>query len=110
MNGRSKNEPEEVDRSLFGQRIRIRATGYASDGKNEGLRVELFTNDPELARMAAEIAVPHITIAVGEDGRSVDTKDLAFRDIEPIELFGKFGGYTRSGFVCTRRKKKKSKE
>jgi hypothetical protein len=94
--------PSEIDRSLFGRTIRVRITGYGNDGQNEGLRAELFSDDPAIAEMIARIEVPHITLAISADGKAVNTKYLEFRDVEPILLTGKFGGYTAQGRVIIR--------
>ena len=92
-------QPETVDRALFGAQIRLKITGYGNDGINEGLRVQLQTDDPVLGQMIGEIEVPHITIAVSSDGKAVNTRALDFADIDPFEMEGKFGGYAKWGEV-----------
>lgn len=94
--------PSEIDRSLFGRPIRVRITGYGNDGQNEGLRAELFSDDPAIAEMIERIEVPHITLAIRADGKSVNTRYLDFHDVEPILLTGKFGGFSDQGHVITR--------
>lgn len=49
--------------------------------------------------MIDQIEVPHITIAVSSEGKPVNTKNLNFEDINPIEMEGKYGGYDRWGKV-----------
>lgn len=96
-------EPDKVDESLFGEKIRIRATGYGNNGINEGLKVELYSENNKLVEMIKNIQVPHITLSVSEDGKSYDTRFLEFHPIEPFELEGIFGGYMRDGtVVCTK--------
>ena len=90
-------EPDDVDESLFGEKIRVEATGYGNNGRNEGLSVKLYSENRVLADMIERIEIPHITISVGEGGRPYDTKFLKFRPIEPFELEGVFGGYMRNG-------------
>lgn len=99
-------KPIEVNQSLFGSELRIKIVGYGNDGKNEGLRVCIDTSNQELQSMIERIAIPHITIAVSDDGKPVNTKNIRFDDIEPIELTGKFGGYTKwRKVIVTDRKK-----
>ena len=95
--------PKHVDTSLFGQRIRIRITGYGKNDKNEGVAVTLRSEDPTLQRMIDDIPVPHITISVGENGVPVETRYLEFRSISPIELSGVFGGMTSNNRVITQK-------
>ncbi len=96
--------PESVDESLFGERILVRAVGYGSDGVNEGLLVELHTDNERLAGMAARLPVPHITLSLGPDGKAVNTRFLDFAPISPFELEGVFGGYDMRGNVVARRR------
>lgn len=92
-------KPKNVDQSLFGKEISIRIIGYGNDGKNEGLRVQLYSFEPRIQAMIERIETPHITIAVSEDGKPVNTKLLHFDDIMPIEIIGRYGGYAKSGKV-----------
>ncbi len=91
--------PQEVDPSLFGKTIQIKLIGYGNDGENEGLKVRLHSSEPRLQLMIEQIAVPHITIAVSDEGRPVNTKRLQFEAIAPIEMEGKYGGYAKWGEV-----------
>lgn len=88
-------EPEKVDESLFGEEIKIRVVGYGNDGENEGVKVELFTKSTILQDMIGDISVPHITISVSKEGKSVNTNQLNFHTIDPFEISGKFGGYAQ---------------
>lgn len=94
-------EPEQVDESLFGQNIKVKIIAYGNDGHNEGVKVELSSDSPEIKKMAAQIEVPHITLSVSENGKSINTKYIEFKPIEPISILGKFGGYTENGIVVT---------
>ncbi len=84
-----KNVPEE----LFGQAISVMVTGYGNDGHNEGLQVTLTGNHPTINEMIAQIPVPHITLAVSDDGQAVNTRYIPFFSIEPFQLVGYFGGH-----------------
>ena len=100
-------KPKEVDRSLFGTPVRIRIVGYGNDGENEWLKVQLDSSEPRMQRMIEELESPHITIAVCNGGEPANTKRLTFEEIEPIELTGKYGGYTKRGSVVVRSIKNK---
>lgn len=91
--------PERVDTRLFGREVTVRVTGYGNDGRNEGLQVEVLTQDPILREMALHIPTPHITLSVSRRGRPVDTAGLAFSPVEPFSLTGRFGGYLPDGSV-----------
>lgn len=95
-------KPKEVDQSLFGKSIRIKAVGYGNDGQNEGLKVQLESDDPSIQAMVAQIEIPHITISVSPEGRPVNTKNLDFTAIHAIELEGTYGGYAKWGEVIVR--------
>ena len=79
-------KPKEVDQSLFGTPIQIKIVGYGNDGENEGLKVHLSSSEPRLQNMIDELETPHITIAVSNEGKPVNTKRLIFEEIEPIKL------------------------
>lgn len=93
--------PETVDLSLFGMKVRLRITDYGRDENNEGVRVELFAEDPRLAEQFQTVKVPHITLSVSEAGEAVNTRDLRFEAVKPVELFGVYGGYTEEHEVIT---------
>lgn len=84
--------PNQIDRTLFGEKVKITVTGYGNNGRNEGLKVTLRIENPILNEIYERIEVPHITLSVSNDSKSVDTKDLLFEEIEPFELTGVFGG------------------
>jgi len=95
-------KPKEVIQSLFGERIQITIVGYGNDGLNEGLKVHLRADNPAVQGMIDQIETPHITIAVSSDGKPVNTKNISFEDINPIEMEGKYGGYAKWGKVVVR--------
>lgn len=89
-----KYKPESVDTALFGAPVKAVVTGYANDGKNEGVSVRLSCTVPEIQKMTDGIAVPHVTIALSGNGEPVDTKKLDFLPVPPVEITGLFGGYS----------------
>lgn len=91
--------PEKVDQSLFGKKIHIKIVGYGNNGQNEGLNVQLESDDPSVQAMIDQIEVPHITIAVSREGKPVNTKNLDFEAIHSIKMEGTYGGYTTWGEV-----------
>lgn len=91
--------PQQVDRSLFGLPIKIRMIAYGNDGSNEGVLVQAASDDARMTRLLSQIAVPHITLAVSADGKPVNTGKLTFRQIEPIEIIGIYGGFSQNGEV-----------
>jgi len=93
--------PREIPAELFGTPLTVRITGYGCDGENEGVSAEIITDSEELAAMAQEIAVPHITLSVSETGKPVNTRYLHFEPIVPFCIDAVFGGYTSDGTVCT---------
>lgn len=95
-------KPKEVSQSLFGEKIHITIVGYGNDGQNEGLKVQLTSDNPAIQIMINQIEVPHITIAVSKDGKPVNTKSIIFDDIDPIKMEGKYGGYAKWGKVVVR--------
>lgn len=94
-------KPQSVDTALFGEPINIRVVAYGNDGNNEGLRVEVFSDNPAIMNMIQQISVPHITLSVRESGKPVNTASLAFRPIEPFTLQGRYGTYTADGNIVT---------
>lgn len=92
--------PAQVDTRLFGRAVSVRVVGYGNDGRNEGLRVEVLTEEPALQNLARQIPVPHITLSVSRQGRPVDTAGLTFSPVEPFRLTGRFGGYRPDGTVA----------
>ncbi len=93
-------QPREVDEELFGEKVQIRMTGYGCDGQNEGVKVELFSANPKIAEMIQKIPVPHITLSVSACGKPVDTRDLRFEPMEPVEIVGIYGAYTNRNTVA----------
>jgi hypothetical protein len=91
--------PKWVDRALFGSQMELALIGYGNDGNNEGVLVELRQADAAVRDLFEQIPVPHITLAVSETGKPVDTKNLRFTPIQTIVLTGTYGGYLPNGRV-----------
>ncbi len=96
--------PETVDETLFGEEVRVRIVGYGNNGKNEGLKVEIASDNEKIQSLAEKIPVPHITLSVSEDGDTADTRYLEFEAVEPIEITGVFGGKTEEETVNTKKR------
>ena len=92
-------QPKQVDDTLFGQPVDITIDGYGNDGYNEGVAVTLTAENPAIMELYEEIDVPHITLAVSQEGKPVDTWDLDFEPVEPLHIRGIFGAYTAKGNV-----------
>ena len=92
--------PSSVDTSLLGRIVCFNVTGYACDGKNQGLCVEVSMIHAGLSSEYQTIKHPHITISVSEDGKPVDTGKLCFTPLpEPFEIVGKYGVFTDKGVL-----------
>lgn len=92
--------PSSVDTSLLGKQVCFNVTGYACDGKNQGLSVEVSLIHAGLSSEYQTIKHPHITISVSEDGRPVDTGKLDFKPISvPFEVVGTYGAFTDEGVL-----------
>lgn len=87
--------PEEVNENLFGEPVRLKVTGYGKDGDNEGLRVEIIAENPEIQEMAKSIPLPHVTISISTTGKAVNTRFLEFADVKPFFLEATFGVYEK---------------
>ena len=49
--------------------MRITIIGYGNDGLNEGLKVVLKADNLVIQHMIDKIEIPHITVAVSNEGR-----------------------------------------
>ena len=87
--------PEEVNENLFGEPVCLKVTGYGKNEENEGLRVEIISENPEIQKMAKSIPLPHITLSISDTGKAVNTRFLEFSDVKPFFLKATFGGYAK---------------
>lgn len=93
-------KPKDVRIELLGKPVRFRVIGYACDGRNQGLQVEVVSICGSLVQEYDSIKVPHITISVSSDGKPVDTGKLDFKPIPtPFELAGIYGVFTDNGVL-----------
>lgn len=88
--------PETVDESLFGCPVYIRVVGYGVNSQNEGLLVEVICANKEVQKLCEQVAVPHITLSVSEDGKPVNTRYVDFVRIEnPFVIQGVYNAFRK---------------
>lgn len=88
--------PETVDESLFGSPVDIRVVGYGVNSQNEGLLVEVICANKEVQKLCEQVAVPHITLSVSEDGKPVNTRYVDFVRIEnPFVIQGVYNAFCK---------------
>ena len=90
-------QPLSVDETLFGETVQITITGYGCDGKNEGLKVHIESQIPKMKEMIHNIPVPHITLSIADDAKSVNTRYLTFHPAKGVTFHGIYGGVTENG-------------
>lgn len=79
---------------LYGIEAKFLITGYGNDDVNEGYKVKLIScESEELRELYNQIAVPHITLSIAENGKAVNTKNLLFMPIDEHVVTAKFGGF-----------------
>lgn len=87
-------KPTEFDTSLFGEIVEVTIVGYGNNGKNEGVKVEIKSDN----KILKSVNVPHITLSVGNGGKPVDTGKLLFEDVsDKVTLKGKIGYFSPEG-------------
>ena len=89
--------PSEYNYDLIGKLAMLKVVGYACDGKNQGLQVEMDdTSNPEILAEFEKIRNPHITLSVSADGKPVDTGKMEFSPIEnPFYIMGFYNGFQK---------------
>ena len=93
--------PSNVPTGLLGTKIQINVIGYGNDGQNEALLVEFVDFSDGLKDIIADVPVPHITLSVSKSGKSVNSRYLEFKPIEPFALVGTVGVMDSNDKVCT---------
>lgn len=88
-----KYAPIDVFPELFGEELEVEIIGYGNDGDNEGVCVIATSKNNVLTQMIQDIQIPHITLAVSDNGLAVNTKNLVFHSIIPIKITGKYDGH-----------------
>jgi len=88
----------ELFEGMLGEEIHVRVSGYGNDGRNEGVSVILEDGSERARRVFEQIAMPHITISVAEDGKPVDTAKLNFEAVDNgAVLTAKYGWFCSDG-------------
>ena len=86
--------PKEADETLFGLPVDIRVIGYGVNSQNEGLLVEVTCADKTVQKLYDQVEVPHITLSVSEDGKSVNTRYIDFVSIKtPFTIRGVYDAF-----------------
>lgn len=87
-----KFRPKKVNDALFGIPVKVTVVGYASDGENEGVAVQISEEGlpQEFVELLREIPRPHITLSISNTGRSVNTARLDFKPCQQFTLTGKY--------------------
>lgn len=90
-------KPTEYNPDLIGKLAMLKVVGYACDGKNQGLQVEMEESSvPEILAEFKKIENPHITLSVSNEGKPVDTGKLKFEPIEkPFYIMGTYKGFSK---------------
>jgi len=89
--------PKEYNPDLIGKLVMLKVVGYACDGKNQGLQIEMDnTSIPEILAEFKKIKNPHITLSTSEDGKPVDTGKMKFEPIDnPFYIMGTYDGFSK---------------
>lgn len=91
---------ESAHEELLGKVVKVRIVAYGNNNKNEGLKVELLAENPELQKLCDAVKVPHISLSASREAKMVNTRFLEFTPLEkPVELTGRYGVVTRSGLL-----------
>lgn len=94
--------PDQIHEELFGTEVQFTVTGYANNGTNEGVSVDVSSESSEMQNLLEGIEVPHITLAVSKEGKPVNTRFLKFESIaQSITVRGKYGAFVSGGKVIT---------
>ena len=85
--------PITIDRTLLGRELTCTAVGYANNGRNQGIRVDLGP-----ARPLCTKPIPHVTLSLAFGAAAKDTIRLPFHPLEPpIPLSGVICAYCSDG-------------
>lgn len=86
-----KPESSQPFLDLVGEMAIVKVVGYAASEENEGLQVEILSDNRQIREMVTKISVPHITLSISEDGKAKNTCNLPFEPILPFYVYGRFG-------------------
>ena len=87
--------PETIDESLLGETVTVTVNGYGVNAENEGVSVELHSDNPKLQAEFEKIEVPHITLSVSKEGKAVNTRYLDFKPVKPFSFTMTYGGFLK---------------
>ena len=85
-----QNEPEIVDRALFGKPVEMKVTGYGCNRRYEGFLVELYPEDAALKEKAELIPTPTIAMSY-YDSEPKKTRMIPFYTVDHFTVSGIFG-------------------
>ena len=88
-------KPSDAHEELFGSEVEIEVTGYGCNNENEGLSCKVTSENPEMQLLLDTIEVPHITLAVSERGKAVNTRFLDFAKPASFRCKGTYGGFRK---------------
>ena len=88
-------KPENPHTEHFGKKVLVKGIAYGNNGRNEGLKVVVESDDEELQALLDGIAVPHITLSWSKDSKAVFTKDVCFDEPVEFEVEGTFGAFIK---------------
>lgn len=103
----------ELFLDALGSSANIKIIGYANDGQNEGLLVEVEAENPEIQKFLNERVAPdkngelkpvptHITLSINkeEGAKAVNTRNLEFTTLdEPISISGTYKLFGKNGVL-----------
>lgn len=88
----SPNDEQVLPNDIVGKDFNLKVTGYGNDGKNSGFEVELLEEIKKYYDGAKKV---HITTTLAEGAKAVDTCNLEFESIDPIDINGKMGLFVK---------------
>ena len=89
-------KPEDPMEAVFGEEVQVEVYAYGNDARNEGLAVNVVSDNVVINELLQNVQVPHITVSVAEDARPVDTATIKFERTASFILKGVYGGYPAS--------------
>lgn len=95
-------KPSFVDCSLIGTKVKVQVTGYGFNSENEGLSVNVITDNKKLKLLYGAVEVPHITLTVSNKGQAVNTRYVHFSSVPAIELPAIYGVVTKDSQTILR--------
>ena len=93
----------------LGSNAKIEVVGYGNDGQNEGLLVNVKTDDPAIQKALDNVIEPdkngelkhiptHITLSIANGAKAVDTRNLEFQKIDnPVSITGSYRLFGKNG-------------